>query len=110
MVDHTNHGVWNLLIWPTLEKQLPKQYHWKNGFHSYEHALVGYITSAATQGEKVKLYFARKQGQEKEAIRPYYYRGKIAELEVEPMPLIAERNLSSISELNKVTVTFSQIK
>jgi len=110
MVDPTNYEVWSLLTLPKLEKKLPKQYHWKNGYHSYEHALVGYITSGATQGDLVELYFARKHGQEKESIRPYYYTGQIAELEIEPMPLVADNNLSSIPELNKVTVTFKQIK
>ncbi|NET66214.1 MAG: N-acyl-D-glucosamine 2-epimerase [Moorea sp. SIO1G6] len=110
MVDHTNHGVWNLLTWPTLEKQLPKQYHWKNGFHSHEHALVGYITSQANQGEKVKLYFARKKGKEKENIKPYYYTGEIVDINRSPMPSITDSNLPSLSDLNRVIVSFTGIK
>lgn len=40
---------------------LPKQWPWKNGYHSLEHALVAYITAAARTGESVTLYFAASE-------------------------------------------------
>jgi len=101
MVDHQNHEVWNKLTWPELTPKLPKQYQWKNGFHSHEHVVVGYITAQATQNQPVTLYFARKQGQENDGIRPYYYTGKVTEIKTEPLP--------SVPEINKVTVTFTDI-
>ncbi|NEP52763.1 MAG: N-acyl-D-glucosamine 2-epimerase [Moorea sp. SIO3C2] len=101
MVDHTNHGIWHKVIWPTLENKGFKQWKWKNGFHSYEHALVGYITTQATQGEKVKLYFARKEGKENKGIRPYYNTGKIEKVNKKP--------LQSIPEMNQIEVSFTEI-
>ncbi|NEQ55516.1 MAG: N-acyl-D-glucosamine 2-epimerase, partial [Leptolyngbya sp. SIO3F4] len=111
MVDETHHGVWNLLSWPELENILPKQYPWKNGFHTYEHALVGYITSEVHLTGKVKLYFARQQGEESEVVRPYYHAGEIESLNVEPMPpLVGDDNLPSIPGLNRVAVVFTQVE
>jgi hypothetical protein len=37
---------------------LPKQWQWKNAYHSFEHALVGYIVAQQLQGEPVTLYYA----------------------------------------------------
>lgn len=110
MVDEIHHGVWNLLSWPELENILPKQYPWKNGFHTYEHALVGYITSEVNQTGKVKLYFARQQGKEREVVRPYYHTGEIDSLNVEPMPLVGDDDLQLVHDLNRVAVVFTQVK
>lgn len=38
-----------------------KQHHWKNGFHSMEHALIGYLTAQALAGQPATLYFAPAQ-------------------------------------------------
>ena len=66
MVDEENHEVWCRLSFNSqsqkLENICPKQWNWKNGYHTYEHALVGYITATARSGGSVKLYFARQQG------------------------------------------------
>ena len=102
MVDQQHHEVWHWRSWSNSEVKYPKQHLWKNGYHTYEHALIGYLVSQKMQGEPVKLYFARQEGQEKEGIRPYYYTGEVTELKTEP--------LSSIPALNKVTVTFPDIQ
>jgi hypothetical protein len=39
-------------------RQLPKQWQWKNAYHSFEHALVGDIVARQLQGELVTLYYA----------------------------------------------------
>jgi len=44
MVDHTNGGVWHKINYPDLTPRYPKVHLWKNGYHSFEHALIGYIT------------------------------------------------------------------
>jgi hypothetical protein len=46
-VDGTTHA-------PLL--QLPKQWKWKSVYHSFEHALVGYIVAQQLRGELVTLY------------------------------------------------------
>lgn len=50
---------------------LPKQWPWKNGYHSLEHALVAYITTAARAGEPVTLYFATTEAGVD--FRPYFF-------------------------------------
>lgn len=61
---------------------LPKAIHWKNGYHSLEHALIGYLSTSKFYNEKTELYFAFKKGKKPEVhkIRPYYYDGNIEKL------------------------------
>ncbi len=63
-------------VWTTVNGQtnlpladLPKQWPWKNGYHSLEHALVAYITASASEGNPVTLYFAH----EPTDVRPYFF-------------------------------------
>jgi hypothetical protein len=53
---------------------------WKNGFHSSEHALFGYISSSSINSENVELYFAfnKKKKQAMNEAKPYYFDGEIA--------------------------------
>lgn len=53
-----------------------KAHLWKNGYHSLEHALIGYLTAQAFQAKPVTLYFARPLpvGQ---TVPVYYYRAKV---------------------------------
>jgi hypothetical protein len=50
---------------------LPKQWPWKNGYHSLEHTLVAYITTAAREGQPVTLYFAAPASGGD--FRPYFF-------------------------------------
>jgi hypothetical protein len=50
-MDRVNGGMATL-------RQLPKQWQWKNAYHCFEHALVGYIVAQQLQGEMVTLYYA----------------------------------------------------
>ena len=86
----------------TGEVEWAKAFSWKNGFHSLEHCLVGYITSQAARGERVSLYYAFGALPEKELIQPYYFRGEIEELE--------ERDCAQLPELKRYRVEFSGVR
>ena len=102
MVDKEYGGIYHTLNASTL---LPtndvKQHLWKNGFHEYEHALVGYLTTQGYLDESATLYFVRQDGQESEALFPYYFDADIDQINVNP---IADANW------NQVAVTFSDIR
>lgn len=53
----------------------PKQWPWKNAYHSTEHALVGYVTSSARQERVLPLYFA--WADQPETVRPYFFDGEV---------------------------------
>lgn len=53
-----------------------KQHHWKNGYHSIEHALIGYLTSAALHGRPATLYYAGRAGRSR-AVQPYFFEGRV---------------------------------
>lgn len=60
-VDPDNDGVWRFvdITTGTPDSASPKHWEWKAGFHSYEHALINYMSDAAIAGEDATLYFAR---------------------------------------------------
>lgn len=72
-VDHAYGEVWTTLDGLTNRplKDLPKQWPWKNGYHSLEHALVAYITSLARVGQPVTLYYAHDATSSD--VRPYFF-------------------------------------
>lgn len=82
-VDREYGEVWSGVNGSTNQplNEMPKQWPWKNGYHSSEHALVGYITSSQLHGEPVSLYYAFKQMPSVDTIHPYFYRGTIDEIE-----------------------------
>jgi hypothetical protein len=55
---------------------------WKNGFHTAEHALFGYITSSSLSGENVDLYFALNKSSKQylNQVQPYYFGGEISQI------------------------------
>lgn len=52
-----------------------KQHHWKNGYHSLEHALIGYLVSQALSDEPVTLHYALK-ADTRERLAPYLFDGE----------------------------------
>jgi mannose/cellobiose epimerase-like protein (N-acyl-D-glucosamine 2-epimerase family) len=95
MVDHENKEMWHLVKAADNKPDLtlPKQHSWKNAFHSFEHAIVGYLTGQEIHDEPSKLYFAFKEGNQPELtnIKPYIYSAKVVTLpttnsEEEPIP------------------------
>jgi len=63
-------------------RQLPKQWQWKNAYHSFEHALVGYMVAQQLQGELVTLYYAFPGDPPAASVQPYYFSGTIQGIEL----------------------------
>jgi mannose/cellobiose epimerase-like protein (N-acyl-D-glucosamine 2-epimerase family) len=83
MVDHQNHEIWH---WVNARDNLPnaripKQHSWKNGLHSFEHALVGYIVCQQIHDRPVTLYFAFAKLPQQDEVQPYLYQGKVRSVE-----------------------------
>ncbi|MCP3100469.1 AGE family epimerase/isomerase [Myxococcus sp. K15C18031901] len=79
-VDPAHGEVWTFLDGATHQPLpvLPKQWPWKNGYHSFEHALVGYITARQLHGEPVVLHYAFQPAESApRAVRPYFYSGEV---------------------------------
>ncbi|MCW8329886.1 AGE family epimerase/isomerase [Photobacterium sp. SDRW27] len=68
-VDHQYGGV-------GLEPKRTKAFHWGNGYHQFEHALVGYLTARQWHNKSAQLYFAMPSNYSGK-IEPYYYQGDI---------------------------------
>jgi hypothetical protein len=61
---------------------MPKIYHWKNAFHTGEHALFGYIVSSSVHNENVELYFAynNDSSMKERSAKPFYFDGEISDI------------------------------
>ncbi|NEQ55419.1 MAG: hypothetical protein F6K11_35775 [Leptolyngbya sp. SIO3F4] len=101
-VDTQFGEVWNGVDALTHQpiQDFPKQWTWKNGYHSFEHALVGYITSSQLHREPIVLYYAFETMPSLDTIKPYYYRGEINEVE----------SISTDARKIIYKVTFSEIR
>lgn len=83
-VDREHGEVWSTLDANTNKSKagsVPKQWIWKNGYHSLEHTLVAYITTQQIENKPIVLYYAFKELPERNNIRPYIYTSKIRTLE-----------------------------
>jgi mannose/cellobiose epimerase-like protein (N-acyl-D-glucosamine 2-epimerase family) len=90
-VDPRDHDVWPFLPddWPPEKVAAagpPKVFHWKNGYHVMEHALVALITTAGLTGQRLALYYAFAKQPPRERIQPYYFAGAIADERDHPLP------------------------
>lgn len=94
MVDHTNGGVWHKINYPDLTPRYQKVHLWKNGYHSFEHALIGYITDRLRDKEPVILYYALPEGKQS-WLQPYYYSGKA----------VSEKQRASLVDLGLLRIT-----
>jgi hypothetical protein len=81
---------------------LLKAHLWKNAFHDFEHALVGFITCQAVRGEPVRLYYAFENQPPSDKIQPYLFAGKIGKIESTDQVVLGN--------LKKVAVEFSEIR
>jgi hypothetical protein len=63
-------------------RKLPKQWQWKNAYHSFEHVLVGYIVAQQLQGKLVTLYYAFYGDLPPNSVQPYYFSGRIQHIEL----------------------------
>ena len=82
-VDKQFGEVWNGVDGKTNapQKDWPKQWPWKNAYHSLEHTLVGMIVTQQLYGEAVPLYFNFRSQPPDERIQPYFFRGTIDSME-----------------------------
>ena len=79
-----------------------KAHLWKNAFHDFEHALVGYITSQAVRGEPVRLYYAFEHQPAGNTIQPYLFAAKTDSIE--------QTGQQMLGKYRKVVVAFSNVK
>ena len=101
MVDPVNHEVWGGAGGPDFEPwEGPKIHQWKSGYHSAEHALVGYLTAQALHDQPATLYFA--PANPKAILRPYFFEGNITSRSNQPLPGFPGRQ--------KVAATFTGLK
>jgi len=57
-VDKEFGEVWNSVDGRTHAPVAPKQWEWKNAYHSFEHALIGYIVGQQLNDQPITLYYA----------------------------------------------------
>ena len=110
-VDKQNYEVYPELNQNNEPAKLPKIYHWKNAFHTVEHALFGYIVSSSLNNEDVELYFAysnRSSLKEKTA-KPFYFDGEIEEVSSLNWSNSIYLTTNFKSEFTKSKITFSHI-
>ena len=104
-VDQNGKDVWHGLTGEPGQPAKPmllKAHLWKNAFHDFEHALVGYVTSQAIRGEPVRLYYAFEKQPANNMIQPYFYAAKIDKIQ--------NTGEKVLGNLTKVVVDFKEIK
>jgi hypothetical protein len=101
MVDPVGHEVWGGAGGPDFEPwEGPKIHQWKSGYHSAEHALVGYLTAQALHDRPAILYFAPPSA--KTLLRPYVFTGKTGRSLSFPLP--------GFPGHRKVAVAFTELR
>jgi mannose/cellobiose epimerase-like protein (N-acyl-D-glucosamine 2-epimerase family) len=79
MVDREHHEVWGFVDPDDPSRHFAKAHLWKNGYHSAEHALVGYLTAQQLHGERARLWFAFDA--KARDVRPYFFDGRVERIE-----------------------------
>jgi hypothetical protein len=64
-------------------RQQPKIGQWIGAYHTFEHALVGYIVGQQLQAKPVTLYYAFPNYALPDFVQPYFYSGKITAAELQ---------------------------
>jgi len=74
-VDSKSGEVWTTVNANTHKSlgDMPKSWPWKSAYHSFEHALVGYITAQQLESQPVTLYYAFVAPPSSADIHPYYF-------------------------------------
>ena len=79
LVDPVHHEVWGFVDPDDPSRHFMKAHLWKNGYHSAEHALVGYLTAQELHGRRASLWFAFDAS--RDTVRPYFFSGRIRQIE-----------------------------
>ena len=107
-IDKINKEVWNGVNenGEPDDKSIPKIHLWKNGYHSMEHALIGYLSTSNYTKNKITLFYAynKKSFIDKTKINPYYFTADIIDLKQSSFVMPA------LKSLQKATVIFDNIK
>lgn len=82
-----------------LNPKSTKAFHWGNGYHQFEHALVGYLTAQQMNQQPATLYFAIDSN-EQGLLSPYYFQGQVESKQV----------LTAVNGLPRLRVEFTSIK
>ncbi|MDR9827812.1 N-acylglucosamine 2-epimerase [Vibrio sp. FNV 38] len=82
-----------------LKPKSVKQFQWGNGYHQYEHALVGYISAQSWHEQPASLYYALPHDSNVD-LQPYYYSGALIDKQTTEVDL-------SIPDLVQVRVQFN---
>ncbi|MBE9030674.1 AGE family epimerase/isomerase [filamentous cyanobacterium LEGE 11480] len=86
-VDKNQGEVWtNIAAGSNQPIGLPKAWAWKNGYHSMEHALFGYITTSQLQQKNIRLFYAFEQRPNNNSIRPHLFTGQVRHVKVTNNP------------------------
>ena len=104
-VDQKGKDVWHGLTGEPGKPGKPmllKAHLWKNAFHDFEHALVGFITCQAVRGEPIRLYYAFENQPPTARIQPYLFAGKIGKIDTTDQVVFGN--------LKKVAVEFSEVR
>jgi hypothetical protein len=104
-VDQQGKDVWHGLTGEPGKPGRPmylKAHLWKNAFHDFEHALVGYITCQAVRRKPVRLYYAFEKQPADQMIQPYFFAGRIARVDRTEEPVLGV--------LRKVVVDFTEVR
>jgi hypothetical protein len=102
MVDRQSGEIWHKINIPYYAPGLPKIHLWKNGYHSAEHTMIAYITTAATRGEPLVLYYALPRDGHDIVTHPYYFKGTVISQSLTP--------LQRFPEYNRIGITFAAIR
>ena len=83
-VDPQYGEVWNGVNYGTNtpQRDYPKAWAWKSAYHSFEHALVGYITAQYLHSQPARLHYAFQKPVEQSLIHPYYFPGTVQAVDV----------------------------
>ncbi|MGR5231772.1 AGE family epimerase/isomerase [Vibrio rotiferianus] len=73
-VDHQYGGI-------GLDPKSTKAFHWGNGYHQFEHALIGTLTSGALNHQPITLYYASEQ-KPMPSFTPYYFKGQVKQVDL----------------------------
>jgi hypothetical protein len=71
-VDHQYGGV-------GLDPKRTKAFHWGNGYHQFEHALIGYLFAQSHDEKAARLFYARPTNSQLD-YTPYYYKGDVTKV------------------------------
>jgi mannose/cellobiose epimerase-like protein (N-acyl-D-glucosamine 2-epimerase family) len=84
-VDKEYGEVWSYVDGTTHRpmREHPKQGQWKGAYHTFEHALVGYIVEQQLQAKPVTLYYAFPDDALPALVQPYFFSGKITATELQ---------------------------